>query len=267
MHHPRRAFTLIELLVVISIMGVLVSMLLPALSEARQKAMDLKCQSASRGVNNAVFSYAADNKEAIVRNNEYTGPDPLNYAGILVRGSYINKDPFYNRGCPYGPPESITYLNWWGNDYYSTPMNSGSYVQSISYGLNAILQSAFGPENPYLPPYYAYGRPYTFKDARMMGQGNKTPVIMCNITPWGSTTQHVYPSLYHTVGVPAYMTAEYLLEPRHRGRGLPMSMADGHGEFVLKEVITSSYSNWGIDTPLAGLSLRWSYGNGYPSIY
>ncbi len=57
-----RAFTLLELLVVIAVIGVLASLLLPALAAARLKARKAACLSNLRQVGVAVMLYASDNR-------------------------------------------------------------------------------------------------------------------------------------------------------------------------------------------------------------
>ena len=57
------AFTLIELLVVIAIIGILAALLLPALAQAKAKALQVKCISNNKQVILAFRMYADENRD------------------------------------------------------------------------------------------------------------------------------------------------------------------------------------------------------------
>jgi prepilin-type N-terminal cleavage/methylation domain-containing protein/prepilin-type processing-associated H-X9-DG protein len=76
---PSRAFTLIELLVVIAIIALLIGILLPSLSSAREAARQAKCMTAQRQIAIAATMYADQHRRGAFIPTTNGGDDDLAY--------------------------------------------------------------------------------------------------------------------------------------------------------------------------------------------
>jgi prepilin-type N-terminal cleavage/methylation domain-containing protein len=93
----RRAFTLIELLVVVSVIGLLIAILLPALAGARESARVITCGSNQRQILIGFAIYAADNRDRIPHAVSLEAASPYkDWSGFitdLIRGENVFRCP------------------------------------------------------------------------------------------------------------------------------------------------------------------------------
>jgi len=96
-------FTLVELLVVIGIIAVLVAILLPTLTGARQTAQKIQCAANLRGIGQALHNYAADNGGVLPTaydfncNCYYPAPGLSHWSYLLINGRYSVENALH---CP-----------------------------------------------------------------------------------------------------------------------------------------------------------------------
>ena len=150
MRHPRalRGFTIVELLVVVSIIGVIMGLLLPALGSAREQGRNLESQSNMRQITQGLIAFSASNKDEVISSNterQFTIQGETIKCKAWVEASAANRY-VSDTGTQYELPTALS-------EGYAAPyLGSGGYQreEAVDGGIYKSPLDPTGPR-PHLP--------------------------------------------------------------------------------------------------------------------
>ncbi|MGE0482402.1 MAG: type II secretion system protein [Phycisphaerae bacterium] len=292
----RKGFTLIELLVVVAIIALLISILLPSLSRARELAKRAVCASNLRGIGQSEHIYANDNSEwfphdAYSQNITATNPEAnaVNYIGAIGTNYTQPTVPTNQTNHPVTrsmflmisqgqqtPKQFICPSSGDGEDNLRN-LQGGS-ERAAQPGINRFDFKGYTfLSYGYQLPFGRRAKPRTSVDSRMPLNADKGPYFDAGQQ---STTDGRVPDIFvTTVGVPNFGTADVVLRAdndrwrpynsrNHTNEGQNVLFADSHVEFGKKPIMGVNNDNiytWQGQGTAANYDFLWSLVGAVPA--
>jgi prepilin-type N-terminal cleavage/methylation domain-containing protein/prepilin-type processing-associated H-X9-DG protein len=211
---PRRGFTLVELLVVIGIIGVLIGIIVPALTKAREASLRVKCLSNLRQLGTAYQIYA----------NMYKDYIPIGYWSGQKQTNYLIN---YNEG-------GVSFYTIMGLLYQAKLLQSPEALYCPAEPLEMWQYNT--PSNPWPPVEQVAGSRMNTR----AGYGCRPAVNWTETGDWPDPMPRLT-KMKHVAMLSDLAPTPYFVTRRHR-KGINVYYADGSAKWVDRSAFESTIS-------------------------
>ncbi|MCH2204342.1 MAG: prepilin-type N-terminal cleavage/methylation domain-containing protein [Lentisphaerales bacterium] len=202
-----KKFTLIELLVVIAIIGILSSILLPSLSDAREKGISSVCISNLKQSQIQTVLYTDDNQDLILMHNPQS--PWYGWSGALLDQNYLKSGDKGNF-CPKTQPD----------------LSSSGYLKRHTYGGNfqALYKQTAWANRSWM--IYDTSTQNYYKRLNAIPKTSEYVFLADSVSKWNWDTQH------RIVNHSAFGSGDWapIFTTHDVGKKANISYADGHAK-------------------------------------
>jgi len=225
-----KGFTLIELLVVISIIALLMSIIVPALQKAKQKASSIWCLSNLRAVTTSVRVYSMS-YDTYLPNSGRPWPHMgfLDVPELLLSGQYITGDSLHCPTDKRGEAPGIV-SDWWRTNM-GGPVNESDHLPNLSLpteNSKDVDYSYYWPAKMYYNANADYRKEFLLPTSWKLENIKHPSALIAFYHFWCPINPEDY---------------DYL---PHKRDGLHSGFMDGHAEFIpIKDIIPRDFNRDG----------------------